>query len=651
MFIKYTSVQLKHIGMKRFALFILAAAAALSSCAKLAVTSPDKSLSVDLFQGAEGNVMFRVSDNGECLMDSISVGLSTASQEWKTGLRVTSASAKAIKDDYVMVLGKRSHCINEANEATFTLKNAAGAKLNVVFRAYNDGVAFRYELPEAAEGEAVTGDNTVYNIPDGTNRWIAPYHADGYEDFFPLTTNGEKASRRQRRPDWGYPVLIEPVASKFILISEGGLERDHCGSWLRNEESMSRYAVVMADDTLAVTGSSWESPWRVMIAGGLDEIVESTLINDVSPACAVEDTEWIQPAPAAWIYWANNHGSSDYKIVTSYMDLAKEMGWPYNLIDAEWDGMTNGGNIEDALAYSNSIGVKSMIWYNSSTNWINGAPTPYYRLNKPEDREKEYSWLNEQGVVGIKVDFFRSDRAEDINYYYDLMADAAKHKLLINFHGATLPRGWQRTYPNLVSTEAVYGAEWYNNMPILTNRAAAHNATLPFTRNVVGSMDYTPGTFSDSQHPHITTNSHELALTVLFESGVQHMPDRPEAYLTLPEEIKSMLSAIPTAWDDTKFLAGYPGESVVIARRKGNDWYIAGINGKDEAQTISFNVADICDIQHADGPCKALLVTDGPTDREFTISTSCLKASGFYSAGKMSIPCQPRGGFTIVLKD
>ena len=620
---------------------VLAIASAITSCSgSLVLNSPDSNLSVELFQTEEGAVMFRVSDGGQCLMDSVKVGLNTGSQAWDSALRISSGRASRIVDDYTMVHGKRSHCVNEANEKAFILRNAAGAELDVVFRAYNDGIAFRYSVPSVAEGEVITGENTVFNIPDGTNRWIASYHADGYEDFFPLATDGQKTSWRQRRPDWGYPALIEPVDSRFMLISEAGLERGHCGSWLRNEESMSKYAVVMADDTLAVSGTSWESPWRVMIAGSLGDVVESTLISDLSAPCAIGDTDWIQPAPAAWIYWANNHGSSDYKIVTEYMDLAKEMGWPYNLIDAEWDEMTNGGSIEDALAYSREIGVKSMIWYNSSTNWINGAPTPYYRLNKPEDREKEYTWLNEQGVAGIKVDFFRGDKAEDVDYYYDLMSDAAKHHLMINFHGATLPRGWQRTYPNLMSAEAVYGAEWYNNMPILTNRAAAHNATLPFTRNVVGSMDYTPGTFTDSQHPHITTNSHELALTILFESGIQHMPDRPEAYLTLPSEIKELLSTLPTAWDDTRLLAGYPGEQVVIARRKGNDWYIAGINGKDEAQTINFSLEKL-----GGAAGEALIVTDGATDREFTIGQTPLETNG-----SMSINCQPRGGFTIVLK-
>ena len=235
------------------------------------------------------------------------------------------------------------------------------------------------------------------------------------------------------------------------------------------------------------------------------------------------------------------------------------MGWPYDLIDAEWDRM-RGGDIEDALAYARQKGVRPIVWYNSSTNWINGAPTPYYRLNDREDRRREFQWLRDNGAAGVKVDFFRGDKVEDMDYYLDILEDAAEYSLTVNFHGATLPRGWQRTYPHMVSVEAVYGAEWYNNTPLLTTEAARHNATLPFTRNVVGPMDYTPGTFSDSQHPHITTDCHELALTILFESGIQHMPDRPETYRSLPGKVRSLLSTLPSAWDDTRLLAGYPGD-------------------------------------------------------------------------------------------
>ena len=214
---------------------------------------------------------------------------------------------------------------------------------------------------------------------------------------------------------------------------------------------------------------------------------------------------------------------------------------------------------------------------------------------------------------------------------------------MVNFHGATIPRGWQRTYPNLMSVEGVYGAEWYNNAPVLTDRAAAHNATLPFTRNVIGSMDYTPVTFSDSQHPHITSNAHELALAVVFESGLQHFADRPESYLAQPKEIQNFLSNLPTAWDDTRLLGGYPGEYVVMARRKGNDWYIGGLNGTDSEKEIAIDWSRISeDLNKSDAMhVKSMLyedVADGSAPWKISEIDGDLPAS---------IVCQPRGGFVI----
>lgn len=202
----------------------------------------------------------------------------------------------------------------------------------------------------------------------------------------------------------------------------------------------------------------------------------------------------------------------------------------------------------------------------------------------------------------MKIDFFAGDTNANLRYMLELLESAAKHQLMVNFHGVTLPRGWQRTYPHLMTLEGVYGAEWYNNLPVLTDRAAAHNATLPFTRNVVGSMDYTPCAFSDSQHPHITTDAHELALTILFESGLQHIADRPESILAQPQAVQSFLGNLPTAWDDTRLLGGYPGKLAVVARRKGDTVYIAGINGLDSAQTTDIDIsrmpelADVHDI-------------------------------------------------------
>ncbi|WP_304476598.1 glycoside hydrolase family 97 catalytic domain-containing protein, partial [uncultured Muribaculum sp.] len=230
------------------------------------------------------------------------------------------------------------------------------------------------------------------------------------------------------------------------------------------------------------------------------------------------------------------------------------------------------------------------------------------------------------------------DGQETMSYYIDLLESAAKHHLLVNFHGATVPRGWQRTYPNLMSVEGVYGAEWYNNAPILTNRAAAHNATLPFTRNVIGPMDYTPCTFSDSQHPHITSHGHELALTVLFESGIQHLADRPESYLAQPAEVLEFFSTLPSTWDETKLLAGYPGNHTVIARRKGSDWYIAGINGTDEPMEVTPDYSPV-----NKGEISGTMFTDsGKPDNPWSISS--------ITSLPEKINMQPRGGFVIKMQ-
>jgi len=367
--------------------------------------------------------------------------------------------------------------------------------------------------------------------------------------------------------------------------------------------------------------------------------VESTLITDLSHPAAIKYTSWISPGSAAWVYWAFNHGSKDYQRVVEYADLAEKMKWPYILIDWEWDVMANGGTVVDAVNYAKSKGIKSILWYNSGTDWLD--PTPVDRLITAEKRAKEFAWLQKIGVSGIKVDFFVADLQDMMKYYIDILKDAAAHKLLVNFHGATIPRGWARTYPNLMSMEAVYGAEWYNNHNILTNKAAAHNATLPFTRNVIGSMDYTPVTFTNSQHEHITSYSHELALAVLFESGIQHFADRPSGYYSLQAPQRNFLISFPAAWVDTRLIGGYPGEYAIIARRKKNTWYIGGINGKDSAQVLRLDFSFL-----EKGRTYTLqLNKDGADPKSFETETSDIRKNDV-----LRISCLARGGFSGILK-
>ena len=547
---------------------------------------------------------------------------------------------RKVKDDYQMLAGKRLHCTNEANEYRCG---------NLLLRMYNDGIAFRYEYT-GLQNQKHPEETEAYIIPEGTKRWMQQW-SDGYEGFFPMTTTanvkklggfGGSMEQKDLNTHWGYPLLLEARGERlevrdepvYALITEANIERRQSASSLFNEGE--RFSVRQDQNDLLLSGD-WHTPWRVVIIGTLADIVQSTLVTDVSEPTKYEDVSWIHPGVVSWIYWANNHGSNDYNIIKEYVDMAVALHLPYVLIDAEWDEMdkvasNEGKTIEDAVKYAISKGIKPLIWYNSSIGWVNGAPGPKYRLNKPEDREKEFAWCEKIGVAGVKIDFFSGDNQANMDYCQDLLESAARHHLLVNFHGAPIPRGWQRTYPNLLSTEGVYGAEWYNNVPHFTKKAASHNATLPYTRNVIGPMDYTPCAFSDSQHPHITSNAHELALTVLFESALQHLADRPKSFLSQPQAVQDFLGQLPTVWDETRYVSGYPGESAVLARRSGNTWYVAGINGTDSERTLTVP------LNFVKGKAITLYADGEPWD----ISQP--------KKLPKQIACKPRGGFVLVIK-
>lgn len=536
-------------------------------------------------------------------------------------------SESPVKSDYVMLTGKRRHCSAQGME--YRLDCSGDGSRRLVMRVYDDGVAFRYEIDNLG-GAAVDGELTSYKIDDGTERWLQNFKTD-YEDFYLPSDKWDESPSH-----YAYPLLLQAPGGKWALISEANVLRGNSASSLKTDGKRKNEYMVSPAGKMRDTSGTWTSPWRVVVAGDLSDIVESTLITDVSDQPASDNTGWIKSGVVSWIYWAHNHGSKDYQIVRKYVDMAVELGLPYVLIDWEWDVMGNGGTVEDAVRYARSKNVKPLLWYNSCTAWAGeNAPGPLYRLNTSESREKEFAWLESLGVAGIKIDFFSGDTAETMDYCIDLLESAARHRLLVNFHGATIPRGWQRTYPNFMSAEAVYGAEWYNNKDVLTARAASHNATLPFTRNVIGPMDYTPCTFSDSQHPHITTDAHELALTVVFESALQHLADRPESYLAQPREVKAFLGGLPSVWDDTRLLSGYPGNHVALARRCGDRWYVGILNGTDGELTVNPDWTKIGD----SGECRVRMFADGKSDWNIT-EPGALPAS---------VVLRPRGGAVFVV--
>lgn len=537
---------------------------------------------------------------------------------------------------YDMLSGKRLHCENSGKSVLYYLTDSLGHEQVLELLKMKDGLAFRYTLGAGYDSAVhLLGEQTNLTFAEGTNRWLMKW-SDSYEGFYPVNPVAKEGSH------WGYPALFETPNHLFTLLTEANVERNHAASSFYSVDSLTFNIRPDKQDTPVQSG--FTTPWRVLIQGSLNDVVQSTLVTDLSQSCQLEDTSWIQPGVVSWIYWAYNHGSNNYDIVCQYVDMAAQLKLPYVLIDAEWDEMPEHSRghqtIDDALRYAHQKGVKPLIWYNSCIGWINGAPGPKWRLNDPEKREAEFQWCEDHGVAGVKIDFFSGDNEANMNYCIDLLECAARHHLLVNFHGATIPRGWMRSYPNLLSTEAVYGAEWYNNLPVLTNKAAAHNATLPFTRGVIGSMDYTPCTFTDSQHPHITSHAHELALTVLFESALQHLADRPSAYLNQPQAVQDFFSALPTVWDETCLVDGYPGHHIVMARRHGSTWYVAGINGTDSSLTLKSELPFV-----VNATSSVVLFEDNAQSAEDKWQITSPRNL------PDSIVCLPRGGFVAVIAE
>ena len=618
---------------------------------RVTIVSPNQKISIGLYntkyvETGEWYLKVNYLNSGKIceLIPQISLGLSRADQTFSKELKYIKAGKPIlISERYTAVHGKRSQCSNTANETVVSFENPGKAKLNLIIRAYNDGVAFQYQFPEK-EGTFVMNDElTAYSIPDSTKRWMEKFNPAN-EGLYSTMMNGNT------QQDWGYPALFNTQDKTcWYLIHEAGLDRNYCGTKLSNTLENSKYKITFPDqwngrgqgEVKPTITLPWKSPWRVMIIGSLADIVESTLVDDVSAPSTISNTDWIKPGIVSWNYWSSNHGTKDYKIVCKFADLAASMGWPYTLLDWEWDSMDNGGKLEDALKYIRSLGLKPLMWYNSGGNHTWVSSTPKDRMLTHENRMQEFTKLKKLGVAGVKIDFFESEKQDMIKYYLDILDDAAKFEIMVYFHGCLVPRGWSRTYPHLMTLEGVRGAEWYNNGPEFTTEAPEHNTILPFTRNVVGAMDYTPVTFTNSQFPHITSYGHELALSVVFESGFQHMADRPEGYSDLPDAAKTFLKEVPNAWDNTKLIDGYPGKNLIIARNKGNAWYLGGISAEKYPKTITLTFSYIPEnIKY-----KLTLIADGEHDKKLETQYMVVDKSS-----SVKVKLLGRGGFVATLK-
>ncbi len=582
------------------------------------------------------------------------LGLRLKGADLAAGLKFESAAApRRIEESYEMPHGKRRLCRNQANQQTFVFRNATGQSLELDVRAYDNGVTFRYRVPTGnGVCETLQEELTGFAIPSEAKLWMAPSDIPGtYTPAY--ETNYENGiavgTPAPRGVGWEFPMLLQTAGGQWALITEANVQENFCGTRFNSVAPHGVYRIALPDPGEgngqgAVQPSAptpWEMPWRVIIVGNsLGEIVESTLVTDVASPSRLKDTSWIRPGRVAWSWWSDNASPRDGQKQRKFVDFAAEMGWEYILVDANWDLMDN-GNIHDVLRYAKQKGVSVLLWYNSGGPHNIVTEKPRDTLTYPEVRRFELDLLKSWGVCGIKVDFFQSDKQNVIGLYQGIMHDAAERQIMVNFHGCTLPRGWDRTWPHLMSMEAVRGEENYIFGPKFPQEAPVQSTILPFTRNVVGPMDYTPVAFSNNKYAHLTTVAHELALSVVFESGWLHFADKAEAYLSLPDAPKQFLKQVPVAWDDTRLVAGYPGKFVVLARRKGPTWYVAGINGENQLREETVEMGSWL----PPGRYEVARIGDGSDARHFADDVNELPSSRAFR-----VKFLPYGGFVATLK-
>ncbi len=603
---------------------------------------------------ATGRLEYRVNCAGREVIAQSPLGIIRADQKFTDNLKLIEVTEpRQVNETYTMPHGKRRLCRDHYNESIIKLQNDSGAGLELIVRAYYDGVALRYRFPDSSDQTyTVTKELTGFQLPADGKVWLHPYdkatkYTPSYETYY---SNGAAVGTPSPTEEgWAFPVLFQNAdASRWGLITEAATDPTYCGCRLEQNAADGLYRIRFPSEgegnyTGQVNPSSslpWATPWRVIILGeSLGTIVESTLVTNLNPPSIVKDTSWIKPGRASWSWLFDHDSPQDHDKLRRWIDLAAQMGWEYSLIDANWTIMKN-GTIHDLIAYANEKGVGLLLWYNSGGPHNQVTEKPRGTMLLRDVRRFEFALLKKWGIKGVKIDFFQSDKQNIMQLYHDILKDAADFKIMVNFHGCTLPRGWSRTYPHLMTTEAVKGEECYSFDRRYPQMALSYNTIIPFTRNVVGSMDHTPVMFRDNTYPHLTSYAHELAQAVVYESAWVHFADGVEPYLELPDAPKQFLMDVPTAWDDTKFMAGFPGKYVVLARRKDDQWFIGCLSGQDTAQKLDLDLGFL-----GAGTYEATLITDGSEPRTFKTSGRAVTASD-----RLKITIHKRGGFVARLK-
>lgn len=564
-------------------------------------------LDVTLTLSDEGELSLAVARAGDAVVTATRLGLVAAHADLSHSLRFIDESVEDIDDSYTTLIGSKREHRYQAQERTLRFANGDD-ELSLHVRVSAEGVAFRYTVPWRGP-VTVRRETAEYVVPGDSRAILLPYD-NGRSDYEEIHNHSTVAAAAAIR--YGYPALFE-VSNTWLLITESNLDRNYAGSRLVFDGE--KFAIDLPDP-FTTAESPLVTPWRTLVIGELASIVESDLVTSLARPSQLADTSWIRPGVAAWSWWSDHLSPQDFDAQRRWVDFAAEQGWPYVLVDEWW----NRTWAPELIAYAKERGVGIWVW----SHW-------QHLDSEVEHRESLAVWKS-WGIVGVKIDFTESDGQDRMRWFDSILAATAALELMVVFHGGTIPRGLERTWPHFMTAEAVKGAEHIK--PGEPEFPPTHYLSLAFTRNVQGPMDFTPCTFTASRS---ISEGFELALSVIYTSGVQHFADSMEAYRARPEALR-LLRRVPTVWDESRLLAGDPTDSVVVARRDGDDWFV----GAGTAGAGRDIIVDLDFLQP--GAWSAEIFQDGPDDTIVvdTVSTR--------DGGKLTIPVATNGGFTAHLQ-
>lgn len=625
----------------------------------VSVNGPDGKLQLTVScPSANGEVSYAVTYNGKQMLESSPLGMETNVGDFYRGLQLKEHKVTALDTVYEQSRIKASHIHYRANELLCSFVNGEGKNVQITFRVSNNDVAFRYTLPrEQGKGSVtVNSERTGFRFPSQTTTFLCPQSDAmiGWKRTKPSYEEEYKADApMNERSGYGhgytFPCLFKVGDDGWVLLSETGVDSRYCGSRLSDwDNGVYRIAFPMPEENngngtvspaFSLPGST---PWRTVTVGEtLKPIVETTVPWDVVEP-RYTTTHDYKPGRGTWSWILWQDGSINYDDQVRYVDLAAAMGYEYVLIDNWWDNNIGRDRMEQFVKYARSKGVEVFLWYSSSGYWNDIEQSPVNRMDNSIARKQEMRWLQSLGVKGIKVDFFGGDKQETLRLYEEILSDADDHGLMVIFHGCTLPRGWERMYPNYVGSEAVLASE---NLVFSQHFCdnEAFNATLhPFIRNAVGCMEF-GGVFlnkclnrsNDGGTIRRTTDIFQLATAVLFQNPIQNFALAPNNLTDAPQICLDFMKQVPTTWDETRFIDGYPGRYIVLARRHGNTWYIAAANATAEPLKLKLDLPMLA------GQEVSLYSDDKKMQPQ-------LKLQKIKTDGSLQLTVQPQGGAVIV---